>query len=187
MNRYSAILLCTLLLCASAWQRSRAQTPSWKHQIVFNSGPQFLIEDFANAYKTGLGIDVGYYYRVKDALLVGAFGGYHQFKREGGGADLDVIPVNLAVKYNFSLTGLQPYVGAEGGLFFLSESIGEGSTEIGLSPRIGLRVPLSRGIDLDLNVKYSMIFLFSIPSNFTYVGTNAGFSYIPDRANLEYR
>jgi hypothetical protein len=191
MKRYCAALLVALFLCALGSQPARAQTPSWKHQIVFNTGPQFVTGDFGDAYKTGLAIDVGYYYRATDALFIGAYGGYHQFKDKGGNlviggnSDLNIIPVNLAVKYNFSLTGIQPYVGAEGGPFFLSPSNGDGSTEIGLSPRIGLRIPLSRGIDLDLTLKYNVI--FSDPSNFTYVGTNGGFAYILDRANIQYR
>jgi len=185
MRRYCATFLLASLLCAFVLQPTQAQTPSWQHQIVFNTGPQFVTGDLADSYKTGLAIDAGYYYRASDALFVGGVGGYHQFKSEGGGADLDVIPINLAVKYNFSLTGIQPYVGTEGGPFFLSPSSGEGSTEIGLSPRIGLRIPLSRGIDLDLNLKYNVI--FSDENNLTYVGANGGFAYILDHANIEYR
>ena len=193
MKRYCAALLVALFLCALGSQPAWAQTPSWKHQIVFNTGPQFVTGDFGDAYKTGLAIDVGYYYRATDALFVGVYGGYHQFKDQdedvlpigGDDADLDIIPVNLAFKYNFSLTGIQPYIGAEGGPFFLSPSNGDGSTEIGLSPRIGVRIPLSRGIDLDLNLKYNVI--FSDQNNLTYVGANGGFAYILDRANIQYR
>lgn len=186
MKRHCATLLVAFFCCAFSLQPTQAQTPSWKHQIVFNSGPQFVIEDFADGYKTGFAIDGGYYYRASDALFVGAYGGYHQFKGKEKTSDLDIIPVNLAFKYNFSLTGLQPYIGAEGEPFFLNSANDDSSTEIGLSPRLGLRVPLSRGIDLDLNVKYNLIFLFSDPSNFTYVGTNGGFAYILDRANAQY-
>jgi outer membrane protein W len=193
MKRICATLLFALLLGAAVAPPSNAQTPAWKHQIVFNSGPQLLTGDFADAYKTGLAIDVGYYYRATDALFVGVYGGYHQFKDKSGqsldignsSSNLNIVPVNLAFKYNFSLSGVQPYIGAEGGPFFLSPSEGDGSTEIGVAPRIGLRIPLSRGIDLDLNVKYNVI--FNDQSNFTYVGANGGFAYIMDRANIQYR
>lgn len=185
MKRYCAALLVALFLCALGSQPAWAQTPSWNHQIVFNTGPQFVTGDFGDAYKTGLAIDVGYYYRATDALFIGAYGGYHQFKDKGGEPDRNIIPINLAVKYNFSLTGVQPYVGAEGGPFFLSLSNGDGSTKIGLSPRIGLRIPLSRGIDLDLTLKYNVI--FSDQNNLTYVGANGGFAYILDRSNIQFR
>lgn len=193
MRRICTALLFVLFLGATVAPPADAQTPAWKHQIVFNSGPQLLTGDYADAYKTGLAIDVGYYYRATDALFVGVYGGYHQFKDKGGlsldignsSSNLNVVPVNLAFKFNFSLTGVQPYIGAEGGPFFLSPSEGEGSTKIGVAPRIGLRIPLSRGIDLDLNVKYNVI--FNDQSNFTYVGPNGGFAYIMDRANIQYR
>jgi hypothetical protein len=184
MKRLLSTLVAVVLGLALLPQTAEAQnTPSWKHQIVFNSGPQFPTGDAGDAYKTGLAIDAGYYYRAGDAFFVGAFGGYHQFESDGAGSDLNIIPVNLAFKYNFSLTGIQPYVGAEGGPFFLSN--GESETQFGVAPRLGIRVPLSRGIDLDINVKYNV--LFDDPSNIAYVGANGGFAYILDRANIQYR
>jgi hypothetical protein len=166
-------------------QTAEAQTPSWKHQVVFNSGPQFATGDVGENLKTGLAIDVGYYYRAADAFFVGVFGGYHQFAGEGNTLDADIIPLNLAFKYNFSLTGIQPYVGAEGGAFVVSRGSDNSETNLGIAPRLGVRVPLSEGIDLDLNVKYNVI--FQDETNFTYVGANGGFAYILDRANIQYR
>ncbi len=183
MKRLCATLLLGFVLCAFGSPPAQAQTPSWQHQIVFNAGPQFVTGDASDAYKTGLAIDVGYYYRASDAFFVGVYGGYQQFASDNGSDDLDLIPVNLAFKYNFSLTGIQPYVGGEGGPFFLSN--GESSTELGIAPRIGVRIPLSRGIDLDLNLKYNVVFTDN--DNLTYVGTNGGFAYILDRTNIQYR
>ncbi|PQJ34078.1 hypothetical protein BSZ35_05175 [Salinibacter sp. 10B] len=148
--------------------------PTWRHQLYFNSGPQFVMGDQSDAYKTGLAIDAGYYYRASRAGFVGIAGGYHQFKGKGAVGDLNVIPVHLALKYNFSLTGVQPYIGGEVGPYFLSN--GSSETKFGAVPRLGLRIPLAEGIDLDVNVKYNIIFQDS--ENFTYVGTNGGFSYI---------
>lgn len=178
-----SLLLIAMLGLLGAAQPTQAQTPSWKHQLVFNTGPQFVTGDNADAFKTGLAIDAGYYHRASNAFFIGAFGGYHQFAGKGTTADLDVIPLNLAFKYNFSLTGIQPYVGGEAGLFLLDN--GSSSSKFGIAPRLGVRIPLSRGIDLDLNLKYNVI--FNDDSNFTYVGTNGGFAYILDRANIEYR
>lgn len=149
--------------------------PSWRHQVYFNSGPQFVTGDASKAYKTGLAIDAGYYYRASRSAFIGIAGGYHQFAGDASGVgDLNIIPINLALKYNFSLTGIQPYVGAEGGPYLVSN--GESETNFGVTPRLGLRIPLAEGIDLDLNVKYNVI--FQDPENFTYVGANGGFSYI---------
>jgi hypothetical protein len=188
--------LCTALLVAAflglvavpqaTTQTAQAQTPSWKHQVVFNSGPQFVTGEFSDSYKTGLAIDAGYYYRAGNAFFFGVYGGYHQFKGDNAGVnDVDIIPLNLAFKYNFSLSGVQPYIGAEGGPFLKRVDGGDNSTDLGIAPRLGVRIPLSRGIDLDLNVKYNVI--FQDEDNFTYVGTNGGFAYILDRADVRYR
>lgn len=190
---YSILLLAAGFSVAVATQPATAQTPSWRHQIVLNAGPQYPTGDMDDVYKTGVAFDAGYYHRTSYHFFVGIFGGYHQFKNEGGGlnlglggnADVDIIPLNLAFKYNFKLTGVQPYIGAEGGPFFLQADNGNSSTKFGLAPRLGLRIPIGRGIDIDLNLKYNVI--FSDDSNFTYAGTNGGFAYIFDRANIETR
>jgi hypothetical protein len=174
MKRLSTLLLALVFLTALP---AEAQ-PNWRHQVTFNTGPQFVTGDASDAYKTGLAIDVGYYYRASNAGFVGLATGLHQFKGDAAGAaDIDIIPLHAALKYNFSLTGIQPYVGGEGGLSIVSN--GDSETKFGVVPRIGLRIPLAEGIDLDLNLKYNVVFQDS--DNFTYVGTNGGFSYILGR------
>ena len=182
IKRLCIAALLAVFLCGSLGP-AEAQTPSRQHQIVFNAGPQFATGDASDAYKTGLAIDVGYYYRATEAVFVGVYGGYQQFASDNGSGDLDLIPVNLTATYAFSLTGVQPYVGAEEGPFFLSN--GERSTELGIAPRIGVRVPLSRGIDLDLTLKYNAV--FTEGDSFTYVGTNGGFAYLLGRTGIEDR
>ena len=170
MKRFATLLLTLFVLTALP---AEAQ-PNWRHQVYFNAGPQFVTGTMGDAYKTGLAIDGGYYYRASRTGFVGIAGGYHQFKAKGVGGNLNVIPIHLALKYNFSITGVQPYVGGEVGPYFLSN--GSSETKFGAVPRLGLRIPLAEGIDLDINVKYNII--FRDPENFTYVGTNGGFSYI---------
>jgi len=180
MKRLGILAVVLLFLSASAPNVTQAQSPAWQHQIYFNSGPQFVTGEFSDAYKTGLAIDGGYYYRASDAFFIGIAGGYHQFVGENGAPDVDIIPVHLAAKYNFSLTGIQPYIGLEGGPSFVDN--GESETRYGVSPRLGVRIPLSRGFDLDLNVKYNVV--VDDGDNFTYVGLNGGPAYIPDRQRL---
>jgi hypothetical protein len=174
MNRLVSLLLVLFVLTALPVEAQ----PDWRHQVTFNAGPQFATGTTGDAYKTGLAIDGGYYYRVRNAVFVGLATGYHQFKGDGPGVgDLNVIPFHGALKYNFSLTGIQPYVGGEVGPYFLSN--GDSETKFGVAPRLGLRIPLAEGIDLDVNLKYNVI--FNDPDNFTYVGANGGFSYILGR------
>jgi len=178
-KRLAASSVLVLLLSVSV---ATAQTPDWQHQLYVNAGPQFVTGDQSEMYSTGFALDAGYYYRAADALFLGVTGGYHQFSGDGGG-DLSVVPLNLALKYNFSLTGLQPYVGLEGGAFVLGN--GTSTTEVGIAPRLGLRIPVSRGLDVDLNLKLDVI--SGEGDNFTYVGANGGFAYILDRADVKYR
>lgn len=172
MKRFA--ILVAALFFLTALPADAQSPPDWRHQAYFNAGPQFVTGDFSDSYKTGLAIDVGYYYRATRSGFIGVAGGFHQFAADGAGSDINVIPINLAFKYNFTLTGIQPYVGAEAGPYFFSN--GNSETNFGVTPRLGVRVPLTEGIDLDLNVKYNVV--FQDPSNFTYVGANAGFSYI---------
>lgn len=178
MKRLGLLVAALLLFVTAPPEEGAAQTRYWQHQLYFNGGPQFVTGEQADAYKTGLAIDGGYYYRASRSFFIGVAGGYHQFTSEGGAPDIDIIPVHLAAKYNFSLTGVQPYIGAEGGPYFINAA--ENSTEIGIAPRLGLRIPLSRGFDLDLNVKYNVI--FREKDEFTYVGLNGGPAYIPSRS-----
>lgn len=181
MKRFALPILVAGLLFAVS-PDATVQTPSWQHQLYVNAGPQFATGSFGDVYDTGFGIDGGYYYRADRAFFVGVAGGFHQFSSDAAG-DLTVIPLNIAAKYNFSLTGIQPYIGAEGGPVVLSN--GDSETKFGVVPRIGLRIPIARGLDIDLNLKYDVI--FDDPDNVTYVGANGGFAYILDRADIEYR
>lgn len=176
MKRLATLTSLLLLLAVAAPEQADAQ--NWQNQIYFNAGPQFVTGDASDAYKTGLAIDGGYYYRASSNFFIGLAGGYHQFEGEGAVDKRTVIPVHLAAKYNFSLTGVQPYIGLEGGPYF-QNSGGEGQTDFGLAPRIGFRIPLSRGFDLDINAKYNVV--FQEDDNFNYVGLNGGPAYIPNR------
>ena len=177
MKRLGLLAAAFLLFLATGPDDATAQTPSWQHQVYVNGGPQFVTGSASDAYKTGLAIDGGYYYRAARSFFIGVAGGYHQFVGEGGTPDRDIIPIHLAMKYNFSLTGVQPYIGVEGGPSFIDAE--ESTTELGLAPRLGLRIPLSPGFDLDLNVKYNVVFQDN--DDFTYIGLNGGPAYVPNR------
>lgn len=177
MKRLGLLVAALVLVVATSPDEGTAQTRSWQHQLYFNGGPQFVTGDASDSFKTGLAIEGGYYYRASRAFFIGVAGGYHQFTGEGGGADVDIIPVHLAAKYNFKLTGVQPYIGAEGGPYFVDAE--ESTTDFGIAPRLGVRIPLSEGFDLDLNVKYNVIFQEN--DDFTYIGLNGGPAYIPNR------
>lgn len=170
----TSILLILAALVAGLTLPATAQ--SWKHQIAVNGGAQFPAGQFDDDYKTGSGVTATYYYRPSRHFFFGLRGGYHRFKTRGNSQTLGIIPLHFASKYNFSLTGLQPYAGLDGGFYLLSSENEEGTSEFGLAPKIGLRIPIASGVDIDLNTMYEVI--FNDPDNQTYIGLNAGIAYI---------
>jgi len=173
LHRLLGLLLLGLALPLSS---ATAQTPTWTNQLAVTGGPQFPTDTFEKAFDTGGGLAVTYYSRPSSHFFFGLRGGYHRFEAQTGDATLSVIPLHIASKYNFSLTGLQPYAGVDGGVYLLRPNEGEDDSEFGVAPKFGVRVPIAFGVDLDLNATYEVV--FTDPENTTYVGLNAGFAYI---------
>jgi len=150
--------------------------PTWQNQIAVTGGPQFPTENFETGWKTGSGISATYYYRPSRSFFFGLRGGYHRFQAKNAVATLNILPLQFASKFNFALTGLQPYIGFDGGFYLLRPEGGDDSSEFGVAPKFGFRIPLASGVDLDLNATYEVILNDS--DNTKYFGLNAGFAYI---------
>lgn len=150
--------------------------PTWQNQIAVTGGPQFPTGTFERGWKTGSGIAATYYYRPSSNFFFGLRGGYHRFQAKGRNATLNLLPLQFASKYNFTLTGIQPYLGFDGGFYLLRPEGSDGSSEFGVAPKFGFRLPIASGVDIDLNATYEVI--FNEGENTTYYGLNAGFAYI---------
>lgn len=172
--RTVTVLLAAVLFVGLA-DSAHAQR-AWKNQVALTGGAQIPMNAFADDFSTGAGFDGTYYYRTSQHFFFGVRSGYHRFEQSTGSGTFGVIPLHLASKYNFSLTGLQPYVGLDGGLYLLRPESGDNPAEPGLAPQFGFRIPIASGIDIDLNVTYEVI--FQDPENTTYIGANAGLAYI---------
>lgn len=171
----STLTLLAVLLLTSLALPATAQ-PSWQNQLAVTGGAQIATGPFGDGWKTGSGLAVTYYSRPSSHFFFGLRGGYHRFQAQRGDATLNVIPAHFASKLNFTLTGVQPYVGLDGGLYFLRPESGDSTSEFGVAPKFGFRIPLASGVDLDLNATYEVI--LDDPDNTTYIGLNAGFAYI---------
>jgi hypothetical protein len=169
-------VLCSGLLVLALSVLPAAAQPAWQNQIAVTGGPQLTTGAFGDDFKTGSGLAATYYYRPSTYFFFGLRGGFHRFQPQGGGGRLDVLPLQFASKYNFSVTGVQPYVGLDGGLYLLRPEGGDGSSEFGVAPKFGLRIPIASGVDIDLNATYEVV--LQDPDNTTYIGLNAGFAYI---------
>lgn len=171
----------TVLLVLVAWLLVGAATPAhaqraWKNQVAITGGAQFPMRNFGDGFQTGAGGDITYYYRPSHHFFLGLRSGYHRFEQASGDGTFGVVPVHLASKYNFSLTGLQPYVGLDGGLYVLRSDGGNNPAEFGLAPQFGFRIPIASGVDIDLNATYEVI--LDEGERTTYIGLNAGIAYI---------
>lgn len=172
MHRFATALLFVLALSAGC---APAQ-PSWQNQIAVTGGAQLPTGPFADGWKTGTGLAATYYSRPSSHFFFGVRGGYHRFQAQTGSGTLNVIPLQFASKYNLSLTGLQPYLGVDGGFYLLRPEGGPDRSEFGVAPKFGLRLPIASGVDIDLNATYEVI--LDDPDNTTYLGLNAGVAYI---------
>lgn len=192
---FTSICFALLLFTTDSLQ---AQQP-WKHQINLEVGYAAPYGDFNEAADIGGsgGIGATYYFQFLDyrqfffSAYVGYFFDYpYNGFTAGGTAEFShtLMPILLGARYNFSLTGFQPYVGFEVGVFnftFIQEGFEKvENTEMysGVSPKVGFRYPVVPQIDIDVNFKAPFVFVSGNTSDsgsdlYMQWGINVGFSY----------
>ena len=176
----------------------QAQQP-WKHQINLEVGyaaPYGGFNESADIGGSG-GIGGTYYFQFLEnrhiffSAYIGYFFDYPYNNYSSGGLGEHkhtLMPMLLGARYNFSLTGFQPYVGLEVGVFnFVFIQEGQINREVkemytGVSPKVGFRLPVVPQIDLDVNLKMPFVFVSdnsSDPGSDLYMqwGINVGFAY----------
>lgn len=165
-------------------------------------GKYFTSENLA------FGLNAGFF-TFKDKLDFSETLGDATVKIEG---KFNVIPILVTGEYYFATEGFKPYVGAGVGFFMLSEKattsiegtlsdiyqgyIEEGSvtvneTKFGVVPMVGVMYGLSDNLDLNVNLKYNLVFVGSDDetenvkssdsdsgsSNLNFLGINVGVVY----------
>lgn len=173
-------LILLFLLSMSLALPSMAQEvyERWDHQIGGDLGAIFPNGDYDALYNTGYSASFTYYYRPALKLFLSASVGYHNFPTaESSDWAISAVPILVGVRYNFKLTGVQPYIGAEfGGYIFSTEyqgkAYGDAETHAGLVPKAGLRIPITDAMDFDLNLRYNKI--FDTDPDFSYMGLELG-------------
>lgn len=204
------LLVLLMVFVCSANGAIFAQTSGrWTHQIGVEVGPQYAFDATATASDqqklmlrdvgVGFGLALNYYYRFDRSLFlsisgaVGVFGnGY--FRRQNADGSFPVLNtfyfqnnplVNYAftggLRYNFALSGFQPYLGLEAGTYFIGgggiRPEGSQTTPVNLAvtPKAGFRYQLQPGLDLDASVKLIALISGYVP--FSYASVNIGVSY----------
>lgn len=179
---------------------------SWTHQIGVEVGPQYAFDASVKSSNgqtltlkdvgLGFGAAVNYYYRFDEKLflsvsgVVGVFGnGY--FRRQNADGSFPILNsfyfkdnplLNLALtaglRYNFALSGLQPYIGLEVGSYSIGgipREENQAVINLAATPKVGLRYPLAPGLDFDASAKAMIMFSGYVP--FSYASVNVGISY----------
>jgi|GEM_PF-2856699 len=198
-------LLCFVGICCFCGT-AFAQTGRWTHQIGIEIGPQYAFDAAVKAENgqnltlkelgIGLGAAVNYYYKIDHSLFISVSGvvsyfGNGYFRRQNADGTFPVINtyyfnnnplINLAVtagiRYNFAVTGFQPYVGFEVGSYSIGGIPREDQTapiNLAATPKVGFRYPLAPGLDFDGSAKVMYLFSGYVP--FSYASLNVGVSY----------
>lgn len=203
------IVLLGLIAILCLFGNVAAQNGRWTHQIGIEVGPQYAFDATVTASDgqklilkdvgVGIGAAVNYYYQFDRALFLsvsGAFGyfGNGYFRRQNADGSFPIVNTyyfeknaltNFAftagLRYNFAVTGLQPYVGLEAGTYFIGgggikpEGSQTTSVNLALTPKAGLRYPLQPGLDFDASLKLIALLSGYVP--FSYASVNVGVSY----------
>lgn len=184
MNIRITLALLALLVVPAAAQNDDRQP--WKKQLNFDAGILFPGGDAGPSLNTGLGFTGTFYYQLLTRnTFVSVSAGTNSFPyKHNTGINHTVIPILLGMRYNFTLTGLQPYLGVEAGLYLRSNSaddnqisLAESSADFGVMPKVGLRYPLAAGFDLDGSIKWHNVFS---EHTLSWFGLNLGIAYTID-------
>ena len=172
------ILMLAVALCVT--------TASAQFSVGANIGTQISTEE---GNTTGFGFGINAEYLIMPNIGLGANLGYYILDREkedGVTATAYLMPFTLTGKYYFLTENFRPYAGIDLGIYTLgvrasgkaegfSVSASYSETKFGVGPVAGFQFGLSDNLALDINAKYSHIFLEGESTGF--VGINAGIVY----------
>lgn len=167
------VLIFVLSISFSFAQKSVSSDTPWRHQIAIDGGVGIPVGEYADLLEleTGFAFSGTYYLQTgfsRNLFLSASFGyqtyavGYgDQILYEG---DLNITNVSIGARYNFTLSGFQPYAGFEVGNYWYTvtnETEFGGDLDydnLGIMPKVGLRYPIVKQLDFDANIKYHWIF-----------------------------
>jgi hypothetical protein len=100
--------------------------------IAFNSqaqinvgatiGAQFPVGKFGDVFKTGFGFNAVGKYMLKENIAIGLNLGYTKFGTDYDGYSCSMVPITGLFEYHFSFGNIEPYIGADLGIYDYCES-----------------------------------------------------------------
>ena len=179
-----SVLALVIITSVSAY----GQAMPWRKQIALDANIALPGGDVGKSLGTGFGATGTFYHQLLSRNVFLSVGvGYLSFPFEGSSnAMMTTIPLLVGARYNFAITGFQPYIGLELGAYFTSASASgsgvtlntETETNLGLQPKVGFRYPLGPGLDFDASVKYHVIMVEN--SSFSVIAPGIGIAYTID-------
>jgi hypothetical protein len=163
------------------------QSQPWKKQIAVDANLSIPGGDVGEGLGTGYGGTATFYYQLLTRnTFLSASVGWNTFDYDAfSGMHLTVIPLLVGMRYNFAITGFQPYIGLEFGMYLSSASsndntvtLAESETDAGIQPKIGFRLPISPGLDFDASLKWHNI--FADDASFSILAPGIGIAYTID-------
>ncbi|MFK5856894.1 MAG: OmpW family outer membrane protein [Bacteroidota bacterium] len=99
---------------------------------------------------------------------------------------LNVMPLMVTGHYYFGQNGIQPYIGAGLGTYYIESRDFMGiyyvqgkDWHFGIAPEIGILMPVGMGnTGININFKYNMAAKTKEQQSYTWLGVNVGLSYI---------
>jgi hypothetical protein len=167
-------VLAVLLVAGAMTVPALGQSQPWKKQIALDANIS-IPGGSGDGVGTGFGGAAAFYYQLLTRVtFLSASVGYNSFD------GFTIMPLLIGARYNFALTGFQPYIGFELGMYLSSydNTVIGSSSDFGFQPKIGFRYPLSAGLDFDASIKYHII--TGEGDSFTILAPGIGIAYTID-------
>jgi opacity protein-like surface antigen len=167
--------------------------------IVFNSQAQFNVGatiglqiptgTMGDVLKTGFGFDLLGKYMLNENVAVGVDIGWSRYGIDMSGYDVpsgyDVsgsgsyVPITGLIEYHFVTGKVQPFVGADLGLYIAKAtvkvqgvSVSDSQTNFGFAPVVGIQYDIKDNMAFTANLKYN--YILADGDDDKYIGINAG-------------
>jgi hypothetical protein len=142
-------------------------------------GPQFPMGNFSDGFNTGFGFNVAGKYMLNENMAVGLNLGYSRFGTGETGYSGSMIPVTGLFEYHFTGGKVEPYAGADLGLYNYGVRIKIGGVSssdskmyFGFAPTVGALYALNDKLSLCANLKLNCV--LTPDNSATWLGLNVG-------------
>lgn len=171
----SFLLVAAVVMMAFAVNTNAQMAVGVQGSLAIPTG-DILGVNYSDMFSMGFGGTASFLYSVTPEIQVTGSFGYLMFSGKDAFEDVDfsVIPIMVGGRYNIEAGSVKPYVSAELGLAMSNMSYNgydETTSDFSVAPGLGILIPVSPNVGVDVNAKYIMILQEDAPG---VIGINAG-------------